>query len=123
MNQLDKQIFNKKRENKSLDKKIQMLNVDVAEQNYLRDVDFERESVRNAQERYLGIPLKNIRLFNLIFSSRMQIILERSKVVRIIQQQHSQILELTTLLELQRLKTYPTLSAHAHYGKHLKHIL
>ena len=35
---------------------------------------------------------------------------ERSKLVRRIQDQHAKILELGTMLELQKLRTYPTLT-------------
>lgn len=41
---------------------------------------------------------------------RMAVIVERARLVRKVQQQHSQILEHGTLLELQRLRTYPTLN-------------
>lgn len=51
LNNLESQISNKIRENNLLDKKIRMLNIDVAEKNYMRDVDFERDTVRHARER------------------------------------------------------------------------
>lgn len=35
---------------------------------------------------------------------------ERSRLIRKIQEQHSQILEFSTLLELQKLRTFPTLT-------------
>lgn len=41
----------------------------------------------------------------------MSIILKRSQLVRIIQQQHTELLELSATLELQQLRTYPTLNA------------
>lgn len=40
----------------------------------------------------------------------MFFITERARLVRQVQQQHSQILDLSTLLELQRLRTFPTLT-------------
>lgn len=40
----------------------------------------------------------------------MSMLRERSRLLRQVQQQHAKILELSTLLELQRLKTYPTLN-------------
>lgn len=88
---LDKKIDRKKKEIKDLDNRIQVLNIDVSEQNLMRDVDFEREEMRAAKE-------------------RMMVIIERAKLVRHIQHQHSHLLQLSTLLELQRLKTYPTLT-------------
>lgn len=88
---LDKKIDKKKKEIKDLDNRIQVLNIDVSEQNLMRDVDFEREEMRAAKE-------------------RMMVIIERAKLVRHIQHQHSHLLQLSTLLELQRLKTYPTLT-------------
>lgn len=42
--------------------------------------------------------------------SSMAMLVERSRLVREVQQQHAQILELSTMLELQRLRTYPTLN-------------
>lgn len=66
----------------------------------MRDVEFERDEIRAAKE-------------------RMMIILERAKLVRHIQHQHSHLLQLSTLLELQRLKTYPTL-IQTHGGRYQK---
>lgn len=88
---LEKKIDEKKSDIKELDGQIQLLNIDVSEQNIMRDVEFEREEIRQAKE-------------------RMTIIIDRAKIVRHIQYQHSHLLQLTTLLELQRLKTYPTLT-------------
>lgn len=88
---LDKKIDKKKKDMKDLDDQIQLLNIDVSEQNLMRDVEFERDEMKSAKE-------------------RMMIILERAKQVRHIQHQHSHLLQLSTLLELQRLKTYPTLT-------------
>lgn len=89
---LNARIDNKHKEIKLLDKQIQLLNIDVSEQHFMRDVEFEKDEFKNAKE-------------------RMSIIIERAKIVRQIQHQHAHILELSTLLELQRLKTYPTLIA------------
>lgn len=88
---LENRIEDRKKDIKNLDGQIQMLNVDVSEQTIMRDVEFERDEIRQARE-------------------RMTIIIERAKLVRHIQYQHSHLLQLTTLLELQRLKTYPTLT-------------
>jgi hypothetical protein len=82
----------KRKEMKIYDKEIQILNFDVSEKNIMRDGEFERDQVKAAKE-------------------KMSIILERAKIVRTIQNQHSHLLQLTTLLELQRLKTFPTLNA------------
>lgn len=41
---------------------------------------------------------------------RLALLVERSRLVKQVQKQHAKILELTTMLELQRLKTYPTLN-------------
>jgi uncharacterized coiled-coil protein SlyX len=98
INELENQIEKKRKDLRNLDKQIQNLNIDVSEQNYMRDVEFEREEIRTAKE-------------------RMANIIERSKFVRLIQFQHSQLLQLTTLLELQRLKTYPTLTQ-VHSGRY-----
>jgi hypothetical protein len=97
---LEKRIEKKKKETKELDNQIQLVNIDVSEQNYMRDVDFEQSELRTAKE-------------------RMAIIISRAKIVRDIQNQHSQLLQLGTLLELQRLKTYPTLSL-ANVGRYQK---
>jgi chromosome segregation ATPase len=88
---LQNQIAQKKKEMKLYDKEIQLLNIDVSEKNVMRDVDFERDQLRSAKE-------------------RMNVILDRARIVRTIQQQHSHLLQLSTLLELQRLKTFPTLN-------------
>ncbi|CRL02421.1 CLUMA_CG015140, isoform A [Clunio marinus] len=88
---LDKKITRKKMETKDIDDQIQKVNIDVSEKNLMRDIEFEREEIKAAKE-------------------RMLIITERAKIVRHIQYQHSNLLQLNTLLELQRLKTYPTLT-------------
>lgn len=88
---LDKRIDKKKKDMTDLDNQIQLVNIDVSEQNLMRDVEFERDEMKQAKE-------------------RMTMILERAKQVRHIQSQHSMLLQLSTLLELQRLKTYPTLT-------------
>lgn len=100
INSLDKRIDKKNKEIKELDKQIQDVNIDVSERNYMRDVEFEQGELRIAK-------------------TRMAIIISRAKIVRDIQHQHSQILQLSTLLELQRLKTYPTLSL-AQVGRYQK---
>lgn len=87
---LQKRIDGKKIETKNLDEQIQLVNFNVSEQNFMRDVDYELEEMKSAKE-------------------RMAMIKERAKIVRHVQQQHSQLLQLSTLLDLQRLKTYPTL--------------
>jgi hypothetical protein len=97
---LDKRIESKRNEIKNLDREIQMLNIDVNEQNFMRDIEFEKGEIRSGKE-------------------RMSIIIERSKIVRLIQNQHSLLLQLSTLLELQRLKTYPTLTQ-SHGGRYAR---
>lgn len=88
---LDKRIDTKILQMTSFDRQIQIVNVDVSEQNFMRDVEYELEDMKAAKE-------------------RMAMIKERANLVRHIQQQHSQLLQMSTLLELQRLKTYPTLT-------------
>lgn len=99
---MEKRIDNKKREIKDYDDQIQLLNIDVSEQTLMRDIEFEREEIKLAKE-------------------RMAIIIERAKLVRHIQYQHSHLLQLSTLLELHRLKTYPTLTQ-THGGRYQKSV-
>lgn len=99
---MDKRTDNKRKDIKELDNEIQMMNIDVSEQNLMRDIEFERDEIKLAKE-------------------RMSIILERAKLVRHIQYQHSHLLQLSTLLELQRLKTYPTLTQ-THVGRYQKSV-
>jgi hypothetical protein len=89
---LQKKIYAKRKENKILDRTIQDLNVNVAEKNLDRDMELEEHEAKQSER-------------------KMKMIVERARLVRIVQQQHAQILELTTMLELQRLRTYPTLTA------------
>lgn len=83
-------IISKQNDNQNLDKRIQNLNVRVAEQQMARDTSLEERDARETKE-------------------RLQALAERARLVRQVQQQHAQIIELSTLLELQRLKTFPTL--------------
>lgn len=48
-------------------------------------------------------------------TERMSAILKRSQLVRKIQQQHAELLELGATLELQQLRTYPTLNIPANH--------
>jgi hypothetical protein len=89
---MQNQINNKRKEIKVYDKNIQKMNIDVSEKNFMRDVEFEQDQIKGTKE-------------------RMSLIINRAKFVRQIQNQHSQLLQLTTILELQRLKTFPTLNA------------
>lgn len=41
---------------------------------------------------------------------RMSMIVKRSQLVRKIQEQHAELVELSATLELQQLRTYPTLN-------------
>lgn len=89
---MQNQINQKRKEMKMYDQNIQLMNIDVSEKNLLRDVEFEQDQIKGAKE-------------------RMSMIWSRAKIVRTIQNQHSQLLQLSTILELQRLKTFPTLNA------------
>lgn len=89
---MQNQISQKRKEMKKYDNDIQLMNIVVSEKNIMRDVDFEQDQIKGAKE-------------------RMAMIISRSKIIRQIQNQHSQLLQLTTILELQRLKTFPTLNA------------
>ncbi|XP_055377896.1 cilia- and flagella-associated protein 43 [Condylostylus longicornis] len=84
-------IKEQKIENSKLDRAIKLLNIDVTEKNLNRDLVFEEKQIREQRE-------------------RMVICMERSRLIRKVQAGHLQILELATLLELQKLKTYPTLN-------------
>lgn len=92
---IETKIEEKLHENKKIDKKIQEINLIVTEKKMKRDVEVEQKELKAAK-------------------MKMREIILRSNLVQKIQHQHSQILELSTLLELQRLKTYPTLTAHPH---------
>ncbi|XP_065080968.1 cilia- and flagella-associated protein 43 [Ochlerotatus camptorhynchus] len=90
--ELEEKINAKRKENKLLDKQMQELNVDVTEQHLQKDSELEEAEQKATQ-------------------ARMTAIIDRARWVRLVQTQHAQILELGTMLELQRLKTYPTLTA------------
>lgn len=47
----------------------------------------------------------------------MEFMVERSRLIRKIQEQHSYILELSTMTELQKLRTFPTLTAPSNLTK------
>lgn len=80
----------KRQENASLDKRIQKLNLSVSEKQLVRNIELEEREARESKDR-----LKSLS--------------ERARLVRQVQHQHAQIIELSTVLELQRLKTFPTL--------------
>lgn len=63
----------------------------VSEQNLKRDMELE---IKDSTER----------------KRKLAILVERSRLTRKVQQQHAKILELTTMLELLKLRTYPTLN-------------
>lgn len=122
VNEIEFSFQQKKRENKILDKRIQLLNMDVNHQTMMRDVAFEEKEIRQTHHRlYFKFYIPNTLKDNNFIAFRMEIIVERAKLVRLIQLQHANILELSTLLELQRLKTYPTLTA-SHGSKGIKNV-
>lgn len=51
VNEIESRLQQKKRENKLLDKRIQMLNMDVNHQTMMRDVAFEEKEVRQTHHR------------------------------------------------------------------------
>uniref|UniRef100_A0A182QQN2 Cilia- and flagella-associated protein 43 n=1 Tax=Anopheles farauti TaxID=69004 RepID=A0A182QQN2_9DIPT len=101
---IDQRIAAKRKENKLLDQQTRALNIDVTEQHLQRDVELEQTEQKATQD-------------------RMGAIVERARLVRLVQAQHTQILELGTMLELQRLKTYPTLTASTSVMTHNAHHL
>ncbi|XP_058119891.1 cilia- and flagella-associated protein 43 [Anopheles ziemanni] len=101
---IEQRINTKRRENKALDQQTRALNIDVTEQHLQRDTELEQTEQKATQD-------------------RMAAIVERARLVRLVQAQHTQILELGTMLELQRLKTYPTLTASTSVMTHNAHHL
>ncbi|XP_053673195.1 cilia- and flagella-associated protein 43 [Anopheles nili] len=104
LEEIEQRIMAKRRENKHLDQQTRTLNIDVTEQHLLRDTELEQTEQKAIQD-------------------RMTAIVERARLVRLVQAQHTQILELGTMLELQRLKTYPTLTASTSVMTHNAHHL
>ncbi|XP_052889623.1 cilia- and flagella-associated protein 43 [Anopheles moucheti] len=101
---IEQRIVAKRKENKQLDQQTRALNIDVTEQHLQRDAELEQTEQKATQD-------------------RMSAIVERARLVRLVQAQHTHILELGTMLELQRLKTYPTLTASTSVMTHNAHHL
>uniref|UniRef100_A0A182MQ64 Cilia- and flagella-associated protein 43 n=1 Tax=Anopheles culicifacies TaxID=139723 RepID=A0A182MQ64_9DIPT len=101
---IEQRIAAKRKENKQLDQQTRALNIDVTEQHLQRDAELEQTEQKATQD-------------------RMSAIVERARLVRLVQAQHTHILELGTMLELQRLKTYPTLTASTSIMTHNAHHL
>ncbi|XP_035783093.1 cilia- and flagella-associated protein 43-like [Anopheles albimanus] len=101
---IEQRIAVKRKENKLLDQETRALNIDVTEQHLQRDTELEQTEQKATQD-------------------RMAAIVERARLVRLVQAQHTHILELGTMLELQRLKTYPTLTASTSVMTHNAHHL
>ncbi|XP_049282086.1 cilia- and flagella-associated protein 43 [Anopheles funestus] len=101
---IEQRIMAKRKENKQLDQQTRALNIDVTEQHLQRDAELEQTEQKATQD-------------------RMSAIVERARLVRLVQAQHTHILELGTMLELQRLKTYPTLTASTSVMTHNAHHL
>uniref|UniRef100_A0A182S8L0 Uncharacterized protein n=1 Tax=Anopheles maculatus TaxID=74869 RepID=A0A182S8L0_9DIPT len=101
---IEQRIATKRKENKALDQQTRALNIDVTEQHLQRDAELEQTEQKATQD-------------------RMSAIVERARLVRLVQAQHTHILELGTMLELQRLKTYPTLTASTSVMNHNAHHL
>ncbi|KAL5288042.1 CFAP43.2 family protein [Megaselia abdita] len=83
-------IEEQKEENTKIDKAIEKLNVEVSYQNFNRDHLLEERADR-------------------ILKERINALLYRAKMIRRVQSNHFNIGELITLLEIQKLKTFPTL--------------
>uniref|UniRef100_A0A182K4I2 Cilia- and flagella-associated protein 43 n=1 Tax=Anopheles christyi TaxID=43041 RepID=A0A182K4I2_9DIPT len=104
LEEIEQRIAGKRKENKQLDQQTRALNIDVTEQHLQRDAELEQTEQKATQD-------------------RMTAIVERARLVRLVQAQHTHILELGTMLELQRLKTYPTLTASTSVMTHNVHHL
>ncbi|XP_041787290.1 cilia- and flagella-associated protein 43 isoform X1 [Anopheles merus] len=104
LEEIEQRIATKRKENKQLDQQTRTLNIDVTEQHLQRDAELEQMEQKATQD-------------------RMTAIVERARLVRLVQAQHTHILELGTMLELQRLKTYPTLTASTSVMTHNVHHL
>uniref|UniRef100_A0A182PAH6 Cilia- and flagella-associated protein 43 n=1 Tax=Anopheles epiroticus TaxID=199890 RepID=A0A182PAH6_9DIPT len=104
LEEIEQRIAAKRKENKQLDQQTRALNIDVTEQHLQRDAELEQTEQKATQD-------------------RMTAIVERARLVRLVQAQHTHILELGTMLELQRLKTYPTLTASTSVMTHNVHHL
>ncbi|XP_037948255.1 uncharacterized protein LOC119679788 [Teleopsis dalmanni] len=87
---VEQQILHKEIECKHLDRKISAVQVDITYANVERDLDFEKRRERFRKD-------------------RLEQIMKHKKLIDTVRNNHAKILELTTLLELQRLRTYPTL--------------
>ena len=104
LEEIEQRIATKRKDNKQLDQQTRTLNIDVTEQHLQRDAELEQTEQKATQD-------------------RMTAIVERARLVRLVQAQHTHILELGTMLELQRLKTYPTLTASTSVMTHNVHLL
>ncbi|XP_055325488.1 cilia- and flagella-associated protein 43 [Sitodiplosis mosellana] len=89
--QMESIISRQREQNNALDCQIASLKVNIDERNFTKD--------------YL-VSEKDITMRN----ERMLLILKRSQLIRKIQEQHAELLELSATLELQKLRTYPTLN-------------
>lgn len=54
---------------------------------------------------------------SLCMNHRMTMVLKRSRLVKQIQEQHAELMELTATFELQQLRTYPTLNAPIYHNQ------
>lgn len=91
INETNATISEKRHTNRRLDRQILTINLDVAELHLARDLDAEAAEARERNQRFAMMT-------------------RRSRLVREIQRNHSRIVELCTILELQRLRTFPTLT-------------
>lgn len=91
INETNATIAEKRQTNRRLDRQILTINLDVAELQLARDLEAEAAEVRVREQ-------------------RLAMMTRRSRLVREIQRNHSRIVELCTILELQRLRTFPTLT-------------
>ncbi|XP_031619938.1 cilia- and flagella-associated protein 43 [Contarinia nasturtii] len=89
--QIETVVSRERKKNNELDCQIAALKVNIDERNIAQDYLISEKDIITRNE-------------------RMSIILKRSKLVRKIQEQHAELLELSATLELQQLRTYPTLN-------------
>lgn len=88
---VEARLANMRRENKLMDKKIEKMNVDRWELEWRRDLEGEAK-----QKEY--------------YDRRIGVVVRRSKLVRKLQKEYTEILALQTEHELLRLKRFPTLT-------------
>lgn len=109
---MDVAIRKQKRKNDALDEQIAEYKIQIDNKNFEKDFLIHEKDIISRRERYKSeyLDWRELAIDDKIVCFRMRKIVQRTHLMQKIKLQHSKILERAALLELQQLRSFPTLN-------------